>query len=108
MARRLGSVAWAAVALARSGSELAPLSPDLDLCAAEVRAHVRHGAVLRLEDLLLRRVRLGMWCPELARDAVPRVAPVLRDELGWDATRWGTEEEAFAAALLAWTPQGVR
>jgi glycerol-3-phosphate dehydrogenase len=107
MARRLGSLAWIALALARDDRELAPLAPGLDLCAAEVRTHVRHGAVVRLEDLLLRRVRLGMWQPALARETVPLLRPLLMAELGWSGDRWETEQERFAGALLGWTPQGA-
>jgi glycerol-3-phosphate dehydrogenase len=103
-ARRLvGAAPWMP-RLARSPSELRPLLPGLDLTAAEVRVHLAYGAVLRLEDLLLRRVRLGLWSPEQARAAVPALRPLCRQELAWDGRRWEREEEAFAAALEAWTP----
>ena len=108
MARRLGSLAWPATQLARGKSELRPLRPDLDLCAAEVRAHCRWGAVLHLEDLLLRRVRHGMWDPETAAALLPVLRPVLRRELGWSFKDWQREREQFHAALEAWTLEGVR
>ncbi|HXT50359.1 MAG TPA: glycerol-3-phosphate dehydrogenase/oxidase [Thermoanaerobaculia bacterium] len=107
MSRRLGSLAWTAAALARSRDELHPLVDDVDLTAAEVRAQLRHGAVLRLEDLLVRRARLAMWDPPTARAVVPRLGAIFRDELGWSGPRWEAEEESFAAALFAWTPEGV-
>jgi glycerol-3-phosphate dehydrogenase len=108
MARRLGSLAWSAALTARRRSELRPLDPATDLCAAEVRAHLRWGAVLRLEDLLLRRVRIGMWQPELAPALLRRLRPIVRSELGWKSSRWRREEEEFTAALEAWTMAGVR
>jgi glycerol-3-phosphate dehydrogenase len=108
MARRLGSLAWSAVHLARGGSELRPLRPGLDLCTAEVRAHCRWGAVLHLEDLLLRRVRFGMWEPETAAALVNVLRPVLRRELGWSYRDWQREREGFAKALEAWTMGGIR
>jgi glycerol-3-phosphate dehydrogenase len=108
MARRLGSLAWGAVGAARRRSELRPFEPGIDVCAAELRGHLRWGAVLHLEDLLLRRVRLGMWDPELAQASLRKLRPIVRSELGWDASRWRAEEEAFAEALEAWTMRGIR
>jgi glycerol-3-phosphate dehydrogenase len=108
LARRLGGLAWTACALARSPEELRPLLDGTDLSAAEVRAHLRHGAVARLEDLLLRRARFGLWDPPAARALVPRLAPLFQDELGWSAERWDQEIEAADRALAAWTPEGVR
>jgi glycerol-3-phosphate dehydrogenase len=108
MAWRLGSLAWSAVREARRRSELRPLEVGTDLCAAEVRAHLRWGGVLRLEDLLLRRIRVGMWQPELAIRLLRKVRPIVRAELEWEWSRWRREEEAFAGALEAWTLAGVR
>jgi glycerol-3-phosphate dehydrogenase len=108
LARRLGGIAWTACALARGPEELRPLLDGTDLCAAEVRGHLRHGAVTRLEDLLLRRARFGLWDPPAARALVPCLAPLFRDELGWSADRWEREIEEADQALSAWTPDGVR
>jgi len=108
MARRLGSTAWGAVHLARGRSELRPLRPGLDLCAAELRAHCRWGAVLHLDDLLLRRVRIGMWEPETARAVLPHLRPILRRELGWKSKDWQLEREQFEKALEGWTLAGVK
>jgi len=108
MARRLTALAWPAVDLARGKSELRPLRPDVDLCAAEVRAHCRWNAVLHLEDLLLRRVRLGMWDPETAVTLLPALRPVLRRELGWSYKDWQRERERFHTALEGWTLEGIR
>ncbi len=107
MARRLGALAWPTARSARRRSELRPLEPSRDLCAAEVRAHLRWGAVLHLSDLLVRRVRVGMWQPELAPQILRRLRPLFRDELGWEWSRWRREEDAFAGELEAWTLAGV-
>jgi glycerol-3-phosphate dehydrogenase len=108
MARRLGALAWSSVNVARGRSELRPLCPGLDLCAAEIRAHCRWGAVLHLDDLLLRRVRIGMWEPETARALLPHLRPILRRELGWGYKEWQRERESFERALEGWTMAGVR
>ncbi len=108
MARRLGALAWAAPLLAASADDLRPIMDGIDLTAAEVRAHLRYGGVLRLEDLLLRRVRLGMWQPSLTAELPPRLRELVTAELGWSSERWAQEEEAFATALQAWSLGGVR
>lgn len=103
-ARRLRGLAPLVPRLARDAGELEPLLPGGDLCAAEVRVHLAFGAVVRLEDLLLRRTRVGLWDPPQARALVAELRPLFRRELGWDRRRWQQEEEAFATALAAWTP----
>ncbi|MEN8197871.1 MAG: glycerol-3-phosphate dehydrogenase C-terminal domain-containing protein, partial [Pseudomonadota bacterium] len=86
-----------AVAQADAPENVEHGDPGLDLCAAEVRAHLRWGAVLHLEDLLLRRVRLGMWDPETAASLLPTLRPVLRRELGWSFKDWQRERDKMLA-----------
>ncbi len=107
-ARRLAATAWPALELARGRRDLEPLTDGVPLTAAEVRAHLRWGAVLHLDDLLLRRVRLGMWQPEAARAVLPALRPVVMEALDWDGARWEREVEAFEAAQEAWTVAGIR
>lgn len=104
LARRLRGAAPEALARARSGKELEPLEPGLDLTAAEVRAHLAGGAVVRLEDLLLRRARLGLWNPQAARSVAPKLRAIFADELGWDDARWARELEGLETALAGWRP----
>lgn len=106
--QRLRRLAWWAPRLARDHAELAPLIDGTDLSAAEVRAHLAFGAVLHIDDLLLRRVRIGVWQPALAHALAPRLRPLFEQELGWDHQRWDKEAAAFDHALQAWTPEGVR
>ena len=108
LARRLRSLAWWAVRLARDGKELAPLVDGGDLCAAEVRAHLAFGAVVRLEDLLLRRARIGVWQPHLARELAPRLRALFEEELGWEAGRFERELGELHAALEGWSVEGIR
>ena len=107
MARRLRHDALWAPYLARDAAELAPLIDGCDLSAAEVRCHLVSGAVLRLEDLLLRRARFAMWQPATARELAPRLRPYFEQQLGWDGKRWDRELEAFATAADAWSPRGI-
>ncbi len=107
MARRLRSTAWWAIRGAREDSDLDPLMDGTDLTAAEVRAHLAYGGVLHLEDLLLRRVRIGLWSPALAMELATHLRPLFEEAKGWDHDRWQQEEEGLASALDAWSPRGV-
>ena len=106
MARRLGAAAWTALD-ASDSADLRALRGDVDLCPAEVRTHLRQGAVVHLSDLLLRRARLGMWRPDAARELAEPVADLAADELGWDADRRDQELERFERELQAWTLDGA-
>lgn len=107
LARRLGATAWTAATMAREG-ELRRLRDDTDLTAAELRAHARFGGVVHLSDVLLRRTRLGMWRPEIARQVAPSAAAILAGELQWDADRVDRELARFSRDLEAWTRDGIR
>jgi glycerol-3-phosphate dehydrogenase len=107
MARRLRNAAWWAVRDAREAEDLRPLTEATDLTAAEVRCHLAFGGVLHLEDLLLRRARLGLWSPAHARTLSSRLRPLFEQAYGWDHQRWSEEEEALDRALEGWSPQGV-
>jgi glycerol-3-phosphate dehydrogenase len=72
--------------------ESIPGTPYLwgELCQA-----ARSEGVVHLDDLLLRRVRLGLLLPEGGFDQLPRIRSLVQKELGWDDERWGTEEQAY-------------
>lgn len=65
----------------------------------EFRWAARHEAVLHLDDLLLRRVRIGLLMPEAGARFLPRIRPLVQTELGWTDERW--EQEA-ADYLTRW------
>ncbi len=108
MARRLGSSAWQACSRARDRQALQPVADGVDLCAAEVAAHLHFGGALKLSDLLLRRIRLGMWLPSEARELLPVLRSTVCAETRWDAARWDLEAEDYLRAAEAWTMDGVR
>lgn len=62
---------------------------------AELRYAARCEGVVHLDDLLLRRVRLGMLLPEGGSHLLPRIRAITQTELGWDDQRWQTEENAY-------------
>jgi glycerol-3-phosphate dehydrogenase len=103
MVRRLGAAALSAASGA-GARELRPLADDLDLCAAELRWHLQSTGVVHLEDLLLRRVRLGMWRPRRCLELAPTLRPVLRRAAGWSVRRWREELERLGRAVASWLP----
>ena len=58
---------------------------------AELRWAARDEGVVHLEDLLLRRVRIGMLLPGGAIDQMERIRTVIQAELGWSDERWQKE-----------------
>jgi glycerol-3-phosphate dehydrogenase len=58
---------------------------------AELRWAARSEAVLHLDDLLLRRVRLGLLLPQGGLKYMERIRPVVQNELGWDNKTWEKE-----------------
>jgi glycerol-3-phosphate dehydrogenase len=103
LVRRLGALALpAAVA---SPEAMRPIAEGLDLCAAELVWQLRFGGVVHLEDLLLRRVRLGMWEPRLCLGVAPRLRPLLRRVAGWTVGRWNAELVRLEGAVANWLPQ---
>ena len=64
---------------------------------AEVRWAARAEGVVHLEDLLLRRVRLGLTLPQGGAAVLDRVRAIAQPELGWSDARWDAEEAAYRA-----------
>jgi glycerol-3-phosphate dehydrogenase len=73
--------------------------PDSIALWAELRWSARAEAVAHLEDLLLRRVRLGLLLPRGGAQHLPRIRDIVQPELGWDDTRWAAEEAAYLALI---------
>jgi glycerol-3-phosphate dehydrogenase len=62
---------------------------------AELRWAARSEGVVHLDDLLLRRIRLGMLLPEGGRHLLPRIRKIVQAELGWSDKRWSKEEKSY-------------
>ncbi|MCL6432082.1 MAG: FAD-dependent oxidoreductase, partial [Anaerolineae bacterium] len=82
------------VVAAAQAEELVPL-PGLQTLWAELRWAARAEAVEHLDDLLLRRVRLGLLLPEGGRQLLPAIRDIVLPELGWDEARWEAEVSAY-------------
>ncbi len=86
---------WAAelVAAAQPG-ELAPI-PGTPTLWAELRWAARYEGVQHLDDLLLRRVRIGQTLPHGALEHRVRIRSICQPELGWSDERWLQELSAY-------------
>jgi glycerol-3-phosphate dehydrogenase len=62
---------------------------------AELRQAARNEGVIHLDDLLLRRVRLGLLLPNGGQDEMPRIRTIVQPELGWNDARWEAEAESY-------------
>ncbi|MDO8696930.1 MAG: glycerol-3-phosphate dehydrogenase C-terminal domain-containing protein, partial [Pseudomonas sp.] len=54
-----------------------------------------HELVLHLDDLLLRRTRLGLLLAGGAVAELPRIRSLCQARLGWDDARWAFEQQAY-------------
>jgi glycerol-3-phosphate dehydrogenase len=61
----------------------------------KLRHSARHEQVVHLDDLMLRRSRLGLITPQGGGALLPKIQPVACQELGWSAQRWGEEERRY-------------
>jgi glycerol-3-phosphate dehydrogenase len=75
-----------------------PLNPESPLWA-ELRWAARNEAVVHLEDLLLRRVRLGLLLPQGGLSIIEKIRLIVQPELRWTDGRW---DEEIAAYLALW------
>lgn len=89
LAGRYGQQATALTALAQAG-ELQPIG-DTPTLWAELRWACRAGGVLHLDDLLLRRVRVGLLLSGGGQEHFARLRAIVQEELHWDDDRWQTE-----------------
>jgi glycerol-3-phosphate dehydrogenase len=90
---RYGSDAPAVVMQAKPGDlEIIPGTPYL---WAELRWGARNEGVVHLEDLLLRRMRLGILLPHGGATLLPQIRAICQSELDWNDARWEAEKAAY-------------
>lgn len=64
-------------------------------CWSELRWAARTGAVEHLDDLLLRRVRIGLLLPNAATSEMARIRAIVQPEMGWSDARWDQEQQDY-------------
>ncbi|WP_201589035.1 glycerol-3-phosphate dehydrogenase/oxidase [Psychrobacter sp. Pi2-51] len=70
---------------------------DSNTIWAEIRFAAYYEQVIHLDDLLLRRTRLGLILPHGAMTPLisARLKQICQEELGWDEQRWQQEAERY-------------
>ena len=66
---------------------------------AELHWALRHEQVRFLDDLLLRRTRLGLLLPAGGAELLPRLEPIAREALGWSAGEWRDQCDRYARII---------
>ena len=92
--RLMGRYGAEAAARLCAGPALDPI-PGTPYVWAELRQAARREGVVHLDDLLLRRVRLGLLTPNGGRELLPHIRSLVQPELGWDDERWKAEEKSY-------------
>ncbi len=109
---RYGSQTPALLASARA--EELTLIPGTLNPWAELRYAARASGIQHLDDLLLRRVRLGVLLPRGGLDHSERIRAIAQAELGWEGARWQSELaryeniwQRYYSPAPAGVPEGV-
>ena len=74
---------------------------DTSVLWSELRFAARDEAVVHLEDLLLRRARLGLLAKNGGLDEIARIRKIAQPELGWDDAKWDREEASYRKTWAA-------
>ncbi len=99
LAGRYGSGLTQLIEGARAG-DLEPLA-GTSYCAAELRYALRYEQVEHLDDLLLRRTRIGNLLPDGGEMVIDRALALCREELGWDDERAAGERDRYESIVVA-------
>ena len=90
---RYGNSAADIVETAKEG-ELA-LIPGTHTIWAELRWTAKHELIVHLDDLMLRRTRLGLLLRFGGKEEMLQIQKICQPELGWDETKWKKEEQKY-------------
>jgi glycerol-3-phosphate dehydrogenase len=69
--------------------------PETNILWADLRWAARSEGVVHLDDLLLRRVRLGLITEKGGVSYLDRIRDICQPELGWEDAQWEAEEAAY-------------
>jgi glycerol-3-phosphate dehydrogenase len=65
----------------------------------ELRIAAEHEAVVHLDDLLLRRTRLGILLPHGAITHIDKIRTLCQPALQWDDATWQAEIKRYVALI---------
>jgi glycerol-3-phosphate dehydrogenase len=78
-----------------SGADDLSYIPGTNTVWAEIRYAAKNEAVRHLEDLLLRRVRIGLITPEGGKEHIGRIKKLCSPVLPWDEKKWDSEIKMY-------------
>jgi glycerol-3-phosphate dehydrogenase len=94
--RLLGRFGGQASALVQNSTQAEmSLIPDTSTLWAELRWAAAHEQVEHLDDLMLRRTRLGLLLESGGEALLPQIKALCQSTLGWDDPRWKQESERY-------------
>ncbi len=94
---RYGDSARGLVEAATEGT-LLPV-PGGASCLAELRWSIEHEAVVHLDDLMLRRSRLGILLKNGGEEVLDQVRQLFVEGCGWDEQRWTEELDRYRETI---------
>ena len=80
-------------------TELQPLA-GTPFTTSDLRWAAKYEGVLHLDDLMLRRTRLGLVLPHGGAEVMPTVRTICEQELLWTDARWTAEQAAYTTLIL--------
>lgn len=81
----------AALILGQANEEEKLTLANTQFCLAECRWAIKNESVIHLDDLLLRRTRLGLLLKNGAEELFCQLADIFEQELGWNKAKWQDE-----------------
>ena len=87
---RYGQYANELLQKAATAAEKEPIAATA-FCLAECRWAAKHESVVHLDDLLLRRTRLGLILGKGGESIFPALKKICHEELAWDDACWAEE-----------------
>ncbi len=69
--------------------------PGTETLWAELRWAAGHEGAVHLDDIMIRRTRLGILAPEGGAGLLPRIREAIQPAAGWDHLRWEEETTRY-------------
>jgi glycerol-3-phosphate dehydrogenase len=92
--------------LASIQKEESSLIPGTHTSWAEIRWAARNEKVIHLDDLLLRRVRLGLLLPGGGMQHSEKIRWIMQEEAGWDNKKWTEELKRYQEIINRYYSNG--
>jgi glycerol-3-phosphate dehydrogenase len=94
--RLLGRYGVGALGLIRESPEREHTTiPGTNTCLAQVRWSLKHESVVHLDDLMLRRTRLGLLLANGGEEVLPEIKVLAREVCSWSDEEWCSEQNRY-------------